>query len=82
MEQQGGPPHLETEYKNAAPGTEQIVQRSGTWEYKIEDIDPTVIDELPPEIQEEVRGWIRPLKRAITARRGSSIAHYFSPIKK
>ncbi|KAF8390859.1 hypothetical protein HHK36_023158 [Tetracentron sinense] len=59
----------------------QDVQRRETWNYNVEEIDPSVIDELPPEIQEEVRGWLRPLKRANTAKRGSSIAHYFSPTK-
>lgn len=82
IEEQGGPLHQEEDTMNPAPITEQVVQRSETWEYKIEDIDPSVIDELPPEIQQEVRGWIRPHKRANTAKRGSSIAHYFSPIKR
>ncbi|XP_017231330.1 DNA polymerase eta isoform X2 [Daucus carota subsp. sativus] len=50
--------------------------------YKIDEIDPNVVDELPREIQEEVRAWLRPQKRANnTMRRGSSITHYFSPNK-
>ncbi|KAF1002316.1 DNA polymerase eta isoform X1 [Apium graveolens] len=50
--------------------------------YKIDEIDPNVVDELPREIQEEVRAWLRPQKRANnTTKRGSSITHYFSPNK-
>ncbi|KAK9267658.1 hypothetical protein L1049_010089 [Liquidambar formosana] len=56
-------------------------QRRETWSYKIDEIDPTVIDELPPEIQKEVHAWLRPNKRPNIAKRGSSIAHYFLPTK-
>lgn len=50
--------------------------------YKIDEIDSNVVDELPWEIQEEVRAWLRPQKRANkTTKHGSSITHYFSPNK-
>ncbi|RVW15769.1 DNA polymerase eta [Vitis vinifera] len=55
--------------------------RRETWSYKIDEIDPSVIDELPPEIRAEVQAWLRPQKPAKTGKRGSSIAHYFSPMK-
>ncbi|KAK9133830.1 hypothetical protein Scep_013358 [Stephania cephalantha] len=56
--------------------------RPERWRLNPEEIDTSVIDELPPEIQHEIRGWLQPLKRAKTATRGSSIADYFSPAKK
>ncbi|XP_021827570.1 DNA polymerase eta isoform X2 [Prunus avium] len=63
-------------------GSFQIEQRrGGAWSYNIDEIDPSVIDELPPEIQQEFRAWIRPHKRHNTVKRGSSIAHYFLPTK-
>ncbi|KAH0986134.1 hypothetical protein GBA52_013311 [Prunus armeniaca] len=63
-------------------GSFQIEQRrGGAWSYNIDEIDPSVIDELPPELQQEVRAWIRPHKRHNTVKRGSSIAHYFLPTK-
>ncbi|KAJ4782982.1 DNA polymerase eta [Rhynchospora pubera] len=55
---------------------------SENWIYNIEEIDPSVVDELPLEIQREIRGWIHPSKRINTAKRGSTIAHYFSPARK
>lgn len=57
------------------------VQGSERWALNVEDIDPSVIDELPPEIQREVRGWLRPSKHPNVTKRKSSIAHYFSPAK-
>lgn len=56
--------------------------RREIWSYKIDEIDHSVIEELPPEVQREVQAWLRPQKRANIARRGSSIAHYFLPSKK
>ncbi|XP_024021788.1 DNA polymerase eta isoform X1 [Morus notabilis] len=50
--------------------------------YKVDEIDPSVIEELPPEIQEEFRAWLRPRKRPDIVRRGSSIANYFAPTKR
>ncbi|KAI8024457.1 DNA polymerase eta [Camellia lanceoleosa] len=37
--------------------------RRDVWDYKIDEIDPTVVKELPPEIQEELQVWLRPQKR-------------------
>ncbi|EYU43640.1 hypothetical protein MIMGU_mgv1a002155mg [Erythranthe guttata] len=54
--------------------------RSDTWRsYKSDEIDPSVLKELPPEIQAEVRASFQPQKRANIVKRGSSIDHYFSP---
>ncbi|XP_064984407.1 DNA polymerase eta-like isoform X2 [Musa acuminata AAA Group] len=53
-----------------------------TWGINMENIDPSVLDELPMEIQREIREWFHPPKRANTSRKGSSIVHYFSPVKK
>ncbi|CAK7335908.1 unnamed protein product [Dovyalis caffra] len=56
------------------------------WNYKIDEIDQSIINELPSEIQDEIRAWLqarqRPsiAKRPIAIKRGS-IAHYFSPAK-
>ncbi|XP_050234374.1 DNA polymerase eta isoform X2 [Mercurialis annua] len=55
----------------------QNIQRD-SWNYNIDEIDPSVIDELPPEIRDEVQAWIRPQKRTNGVKRGSTIAHYFS----
>lgn len=53
------------------------------WQYNVNEIDPSVIDELPLEIQEEVRAWLRPQKRqANSVRRSVGIADYFSRNKK
>ncbi|BFG28495.1 hypothetical protein CerSpe_147690 [Prunus speciosa] len=66
---------------NACGSFQMEQRRGGAWSYNIDEIDPSVIDELPPEIQQEVRAWIRPQKRHNTVKRGSSIAHYFLPTK-
>ena len=60
----------------------QFQQRTESWSYKIDEIDPAVVDELPLEIQEEVQTWLRPHKRTNIAKQGSSIAHYFMPTRK
>ncbi|MED6217596.1 hypothetical protein PIB30_019187 [Stylosanthes scabra] len=54
------------------------------WDYNIDEIDHSVIDELPPEIQQEFQAWLRPHKRPNVpkSKRGSSITHYFLPDKK
>ncbi|KAK8961535.1 hypothetical protein KSP40_PGU007067 [Platanthera guangdongensis] len=51
---------------------------NGSWNFNADEIDHSVVDELPPEIQQEVQGWLRSSKRAKTARKGSNIFHYFS----
>ncbi|GMY35061.1 dna polymerase eta [Fagus crenata] len=56
-------------------------QQRESWRYKVDEIDPSVVNELPPEIQEEVQAWLRPHKRPNVVKRGSSIAHYFLPAK-
>ncbi|XP_057971526.1 DNA polymerase eta isoform X2 [Malania oleifera] len=55
--------------------------RRETWNYNVDEIDLSVIDELPPEIQQELRAWLRPKKRAKISKQQSSIAHYFLPPK-
>ncbi|CAA6671882.1 unnamed protein product [Spirodela intermedia] len=58
-------------------------QGSETWRFNAEDVDPSTINELPPEIQQEVQEWIQSFKRPTPAKRaGATIAHYFSPAKK
>ncbi|KAL1537541.1 DNA-directed DNA polymerase [Salvia divinorum] len=52
--------------------------RTDSWSYKSDEIDPSVLNELPPEVQAEVRAWMQPQKRANIVKKGSSIAHYFS----
>ncbi|XP_042512206.1 DNA polymerase eta isoform X2 [Macadamia integrifolia] len=64
------------------PSSDHSQQRREMWTYRVDEIDPSVIDELPPEIQEEVRGWLRPLKRANPVKRGSSITNYYLPSRK
>ncbi|KAJ1285464.1 hypothetical protein BS78_03G281500 [Paspalum vaginatum] len=54
---------------------------SNTWMLNVEDIDPAVVEELPPEIQREIQGWIRPSKHPTTKRRGSTISSYFPPAR-
>ncbi|XP_062012253.1 DNA polymerase eta isoform X1 [Rosa rugosa] len=66
---------------SSAPSSAQFEQRRGVWSYNTDEIDPSVIDELPPEIQQEVRAWLRPHKRQNVVKRGSSIADYFLPTR-
>lgn len=79
IESQWGPAEANNE---ARTHPNQIGQKFDTWTFNVEDIDPSIIDELPLDIQREVRSWLRPPKRANTSKRGSSIVHYFSPAKK
>ncbi|CAH1429737.1 unnamed protein product [Lactuca virosa] len=51
---------------------------TNTWGYNLDEIDQSVVDELPREIQEELYALL-PRKKANMVKRGSSIAHYFSP---
>ncbi|KAL6206239.1 hypothetical protein ACLB2K_023488 [Fragaria x ananassa] len=66
---------------STAPGSAQFEQGRGVWSYNTDEIDPSVIDELPPEIQQELRAWLRPHKRQNVVKRGSSIADYFLPTR-
>ncbi|KAL3523149.1 hypothetical protein ACH5RR_015983 [Cinchona calisaya] len=55
--------------------------RRNCWSYKIDEIEHSILNELPLEIQEEFNAWLRPQKRPNTMKKGSSIVHYFSPLK-
>ncbi|XP_011022338.1 PREDICTED: DNA polymerase eta isoform X2 [Populus euphratica] len=61
---------------------DQNAQRA--WNYKIDEIDQSIVNELPSEIQDEIRVWLQArqqpsiVKRPSIIKRGS-IAHYFSP---
>ncbi|XVE48431.1 hypothetical protein DITRI_Ditri01bG0002000 [Diplodiscus trichospermus] len=58
-------------------------RRREAWSYNIDEIDPSVIDELPQEIKDEIEAWLQPRKRPNNVvKRGSTISHYFSPTKK
>ncbi|KAM7271968.1 hypothetical protein ACFE04_031182 [Oxalis oulophora] len=70
---------LNTNSTEHCPGRNE--QRRDAWNYNIDEIDPAVMDELPPEIRQEIQSWLRPHKRANTVKKGSSISHYFSPAK-
>ncbi|KAJ3674829.1 hypothetical protein LUZ60_005445 [Juncus effusus] len=52
------------------------------WSFNLEEIDQSVVDELPPEIQREIQGWIHPSKRINTTKKAYDISRYFSPAKK
>ncbi|XP_049933955.1 DNA polymerase eta isoform X2 [Nymphaea colorata] len=65
--------------------------KNNSWDYGLDNIDPSVLEELPIEIQEEIRAAMRPAKRANNVKKGSSannvkkgssIVHYFLPVKK
>ncbi|KAH7661956.1 DNA polymerase eta protein [Dioscorea alata] len=60
----------------------ETTQTSTAWHLNVEDVDPSVIDELPLEIQREVRGWLCLPKRVQATKRGSDITQYFFPAKK
>jgi len=64
---------------NSGCSVDNMPQRSQAWSYNIDEIDPSIIDELPPEIQDEFRTWLRPHKRPNVVKRGSSITQYFQP---
>ncbi|KAM7270694.1 hypothetical protein ACFE04_029908 [Oxalis oulophora] len=46
------------------PGRNEL--RRDAWNYNIDEIDPAVMDELPPEIRQEIHAWLRPHKRPNT----------------
>ncbi|XP_038710870.1 DNA polymerase eta isoform X2 [Tripterygium wilfordii] len=74
-------PLAELGSSNGRHSSDQHERRRKAWSYNINEIDQSVIDELPPELQVEIRAALRPHKRPNTAKRGSSISHYFSPTK-
>lgn len=62
-------------------------RRETNWGYKIDEIDQSVFDELPVEIQQEFRSFLRPNKRFNASKSkgdgsASSIAHYFPPLNR
>ncbi|KFK31611.1 hypothetical protein AALP_AA6G135700 [Arabis alpina] len=67
---------------------QEVGERKETkWGYKIDEIDQSVFDELPEEIQLELRSFMRPNKRPNAGKSkgdgsASSIAHYFPPLKR
>lgn len=66
---------------NSGCSVDNMPQGSQAWSYNIDEIDPSIIDELPPEIQDEFRTWLRPRKRPNVVKRGSSITQYFRPAR-
>uniref|UniRef100_A0A0E0JNW5 DNA polymerase eta n=1 Tax=Oryza punctata TaxID=4537 RepID=A0A0E0JNW5_ORYPU len=74
-------PNQAEEYKSTQ-SVDRNSASSSTWMFNVEDIDPAVVEELPPEIQREIHGWIRPPKHASSKTRGSTISSYFLPAKR
>lgn len=70
--------HEEIVTNNSECSISNMPQGRQAWGYNIDEIDPSIIDELPPEIQEEFRTLLRPHKRPNVVKRGS-ITHYFLP---
>ncbi|KMZ66775.1 DNA-directed DNA polymerase [Zostera marina] len=66
---------------NEITSNNQPANKTESWKYNADNIDLTVIDELPLEIQNELKEWLRPYKQAKMAKK-YSIADYFSPSKK
>lgn len=75
------PSKVTSAVKHSLSGAEVAQHVSHTWEYKPAEIDPSIVNELPPEIQQEIRGWLRPQKRANRTKRGPVISDYFFPAK-
>nr|XP_043634126.1 DNA polymerase eta [Erigeron canadensis] len=57
------PSGVEQPNKKGENLTQSQNERTNTWSYNVNEIDQSVVDELPPEIQEELRTWVRPQKR-------------------
>jgi DNA polymerase eta len=74
-------PAEEIDTNNSGCSTDNMPQVRQAWSYNVDEIDPSIIDELPPEIQDEFRTWLRPRKRPNVVKRGSSITQYFRPDK-
>ncbi|KMT06152.1 hypothetical protein BVRB_7g163210 [Beta vulgaris subsp. vulgaris] len=72
--------HTSTSSGNSMHQRDHNAGNGETWSYNAHEIDPAVFKELPPDIQEELRGWMRPLKQHHSAKR-SSITSYFLPSK-
>ncbi|CAJ2677826.1 unnamed protein product [Trifolium pratense] len=71
----------EIDTNNSGCSINNMPQGRQAWSYNVDEIDPSIIDELPPEIQDEFRTWLRPHKRPNVVKRGSSITQYFRPDK-
>lgn len=76
-----GHPYEEIDTNMSGSSISNMPQGRQDWSYNIDEIDPSIIDELPPDIQQEFRTWLKPQKRPNVAKRGSSITHYFLPDK-
>lgn len=70
----------DTDADNVLQSGENVESRE-KWSYSVDEIDPSIIEELPRDIQEELRGWMRPLKQPRSGKRMCSITSYFSPAK-
>ncbi|KAJ0262689.1 DNA polymerase eta [Hirschfeldia incana] len=64
-------------------------RRDTDWGYKVGEIDQSVFNELPYEIQREFRSFLRPNKRPNAGKSkggdgsaSTGIAHYFPPLKR
>lgn len=81
-------PHSEPPQENSLTRGESSVDarlcsqfKRPAWSYDIDEIDQDVLKELPKQIQEEVRAWLRPQKRSNTVKRDLGITRYFLPAK-
>ncbi|KAE8682295.1 DNA polymerase eta, putative isoform 3 [Hibiscus syriacus] len=59
--------------------------RREAWSYNIDEIDLSAVDELPPEIQDEIKAWVHPhkwrpnntVKRGLRVVRGQSLSSHY-----
>ncbi|KAG7612133.1 UmuC domain [Arabidopsis suecica] len=78
---------LSSSSHNSQVNQEVEESRETDWGYKTDEIDQSVFDELPVEIQRELRSFLRTNKQFNTGKsKGdgstSSIAHYFPPLNR
>ncbi|CAG7873250.1 unnamed protein product [Brassica rapa] len=82
--------NLSSSTNHSSEVNQEVEDRRDTeWGYKVGEIDQSVFDELPYEIQREFRSFLRPNKRPNSGKSksgdgsaSSSIAHYFQPLKR
>ncbi|KAL0737152.1 hypothetical protein Bca4012_013362 [Brassica carinata] len=82
--------NLSSSTSHSSEVNQEVEDRRDTeWGYKVGEIDQSVFDELPYEIQREYRSLLRPNKRPNAGKSkggdgsaSSSIAHYFPPLKR
>ncbi|XP_013681660.1 DNA polymerase eta-like isoform X2 [Brassica napus] len=82
--------NLSSSTNHSSEVNQEVEDRRDTeWGYKVGEIDQSVFDELPYEIQRELRSFLRPNKRPNSGKSksgdgsaSSSIAHYFQPLKR